>query len=338
MPAAKPVRAFFISTLALLVVVFLLTSPPAAENPFALPLGTRVDLDELSVQEVADLKLRHLAASPPYDILLLGNSRTMPVSAEGLGLSPDRFFNMTLSGQSFRAQVLLLEEISRMGKKPRVAILTFDNSELQYYGNPYWAEAVVRWRQMFADLCLLGVPLPDRIRMLRRHVVVEWDQFVQRLSLDRVWRGARLIFLKLNGMETSYPRAEYGWSHDGSREPPPPERPYQPHPIPTANHNVLPAYLEYDMHRLGQLAARGISIIIVEPFLNPETTRLWLTPPTPQATSTRQHWLRECAHQGISCLPSPGVFADGGSAWRDADHPPTAAITHYVKNAIKESN
>jgi hypothetical protein len=53
------------------------------------------------------------------DILLLGNSRPLPVGAGDLGVLPDRFFNLALTGESLRSSVAALEYLGARGKLPK---------------------------------------------------------------------------------------------------------------------------------------------------------------------------------------------------------------------------
>jgi len=329
---------FFATVGGLLMACAVLAFPPPLEDPFSLPPDTRFDLDLLAVEEVAALKLAHVASHSSYDVLVFGNSRLMPVGAAEAGLDRDRFFNITLSGHSLRSHVLLLEELVRLGRAPRVALIPFDNAEAQYYGNPYWPAAWVRWRQAAADI-LAGIVRPDigwldLAKMVRRHLATEGTVVRNRLSLDRVRRGLDGLWGRLTGADPHYPRRdEDGWQPDGSRNREVLASAIDLGPVPRPNRNILPGYLAYDFERLARVAATaGTRIVIFELFIHPEIQRKWLTVPSPEAAGTRAEMTALCRKHGFDCVPMPPPQDDGGGAsWLDSDHPPRPVIGPYVR-------
>ncbi|MBV5325322.1 MAG: hypothetical protein J0626_08665, partial [Rhodospirillaceae bacterium] len=137
----------------------------------------RLMLDQLSVEDLAALKLLHLERHPAYDILVLGNSRPLPLTESDLGMAQGKMFNAALTGESLRSSVLLLERLAEIDRLPRIALISFDHAELNYYGNPQWPPVGLRWtqaiRDLWAGLTRPDIPLPDLARMAVRHAITE---------------------------------------------------------------------------------------------------------------------------------------------------------------------
>lgn len=326
-----------------LLALLWLTSQDPIEDAFTrLPPGQFLALDPLAVEEIAALKLHHLLARRPMDVLLLGNSRPLPVTASLMGVSADRFFNASLTGESLRSSVLMLERLAEADRAPKLAIVTFDNAELQYYSQPAWPRLKLRWRAAVQDI-RAGVMRPDisRVELARtvsRHVANEAGLLIRALTFTRVWRGVGIVLRRItHGDDSSYAphSADAGYNADGSRDTAPVRRPYVARPLPVANRNVLPGYLSYDLERLAALSARGTRVVLFESFLNPDLVRQYLARPSQVAADTREHLVRLCALHNLECHTAPAV----GSTevpWPDEGHPPATMLAPYLRAFVAD--
>ena len=116
-----------------------------------------VDLKGLSVQSVAAAKLSH-GATPEdaYDVAIFGNSRAVMVGARHIEAVHDRtFFNFAVGGTAFQQSVRSLEYLADQGKAPRIAVISYDNAELQFVGIPYWPQPVFEIVSFVEDVVTL---------------------------------------------------------------------------------------------------------------------------------------------------------------------------------------
>ncbi len=150
-------RAFFLVLSLAFAVLLVLQSPPRSD-PFAADgLALRAALDRLPEEDITTLKLRHARAVPRYQIGLFGNSRSIQVGArefrtgEGEAASGS-FFNFSVPGASIRQSVSMVERLAEIGKLPDVAIISFDNAALEFYGNPVHPSPPARWLGAARDL------------------------------------------------------------------------------------------------------------------------------------------------------------------------------------------
>jgi len=291
-----------------------------------------VDLASMPVSSAARLKLRHADLNPPFDVGLFGDSRSLPVSQADIGPAV-RFFNFSLSGQSVRASVALLEALARRGKAPRIAVISLDHFELQYYGNPLWPAALERWPLAWTDLAdglqRSDVSWRDWLRMGWRHLNIESDRF--RINLD-----ARFVRM---GFETwmggSDPASfRYPYRPDGSMPnavAAPAARPLRP--IEPTTPQILPGYFRRDLQRLARVREQGVRIVLYETPLHGESAARFLKSPTAHAALHRRIFLDECRALGLDCHAAPEVFAPDED-WPDATHPPAAALGAYIRAVI----
>ncbi len=329
---------FFTVVVLLLGMCVLLSSPTPAVDVFGgLKEGQALALDELAVEDIAALKLRHIVEQPSYRFLILGNSRSLPITSADLGIISHSGFNLSLTGESLRSSVLLMEWLAQNDRLPKVALISFDNAELNYYSNPYWAPPSARWRQMVRDLKAglrrPSISLQDVGRMAIRHAMTEATLWSRAFNASRIWRGLTSLFW--NGGVVRIVSRQVGYQSDGSRSPCEPKAPYSGGPLPTPNRNVLPGYLDYDLERLARIADGGTRIIIYETPLFPSLQLERLGSPSAVAAETRTAFLDLCAKHGLECHPSPPVFEDFGLAWPDAGHPPAAPLAAWIKSFLQ---
>lgn len=299
--------------------------------------GERLALDGLPVEDLAALKLLHLERHARYDVLILGNSRSLPLTAADLGLPAERLFNASLTGESLRSSVLLLERLAELDRLPRVALISMDNAELNYYGNPQWAPAAQRWPQLSRDMAVgLTRPLiawPDLARMSLRHGMTEATLLARKFNADRIWRGLRAWGAWLTGGDDGLAQRTHngvGYHADGSRPSPRAETPHRARPLPVPNRNLLPGYLDYDLERLAAIGRNGTQVIIFETMLHPEFHAAAMAHPSVVAAESRKALVDLCARHAIQCHPAPARYDDLGLAWWDDSHPPAPLLTAWI--------
>lgn len=338
----RPLPFFAIAGMLLCLCLALANAAPRADLFAALAPGRGLALDELAVGDVAALKMRHVRERPAYDVMLLGNSRPLPLGAEDLGLGPGHVFNLSLTGESFRSSVMALERVAEAGRLPRLAVIAIDHLELNYYNNPQWPPLVERWRQAARDvaagLARPGIPLADAARMALRHAITETAVVRDSLNFDRLVRGAGTVLSDLSGGATGLDIAADGraaYLADGSRKAPSPPRDHVDEPLPPPNRNLLPGYLDYDLARLKTVAALGLRVVIFETPLFPDTHRRAMAAPSAVAAQSRAALIDLCRRYGFECHVAPAAVDDlARNGWRDVGHPPAAALGAYLKSVL----
>lgn len=333
---------FTIAFFVLLTLCVASESPQPGRDWFVpLPPGQALALDRLAVDELAALKLGHLYDSPPVNLLLLGNSRQLPVGAAEMQIPPERFFNVALTGESLRSSVAILEHLRARGKLPKIAIISFDNTEIQYYNNPQWPHLSERWslalRDLAAGLTRPDISKADLARMVRRHILTEADIFIHMLAFERVSRGLWIRWARLSGQDerTSF-LAPVGYLADGSRPHPVDFTPFvDATPLPAPNRNVLPGFLNYDLERLAAIAAEGTRIVIFETVLAPSLHSAAMASPSRSATEARNALLALCARHRLECRTAPAIYDTHGLAWQDSAHPPAAVMVDLMRPFIQ---
>jgi hypothetical protein len=337
-------RVFLLLALVFLGCVAAISSPAFKNNPFASLAADQVlDLDLLTVGEVAKIKLRHVVEHASYPVMLFGNSRPMPVGAADLGLEERDFFNMTLSGQSFRGSVTLLEALDKAGRAPKLALVHFDHVELQLYNAPDFPSLPHRILALVNDLAAgwrrQDISSADSMRQIWRFFLSERDRLSTVFNWTRFALGTKIFVAQALGRPgTDYiskPRGASGYRSDGSR--------FgiigDPEPIPKTlanfNRNILPGYLVYDMERLAAIAARGTKVIMFETFVHPALNARLTSQPSPFGAEARATWLAACARAGLACHPAPIEVTDNShEPWADASHPPVAILAPYIRRLM----
>lgn len=321
--AAFRVRAFVAVVGMLTALIAALQLFPLRKDVFAIDDPDRLAiLNELPAPDVAELKLGHAMAVPRYDVGLFGSSRVLNVSAADVGLPRARFFNFALPGQSVRMTVSVLEALARRGKAPRVAVISLDNLELQYFANP-----PLFWGRPLNDLGLaLSAPdmvLRDRLIIVERYAMNAWDFLTELWSAVRLERRFQLAL--------SWPAAGHSdktaYRDDGSHA----EKPASGEPIPPLrrqSRQVVPALFHDDLVRLARLQRSGTRVIIYESPLEPNAARFVTSRPAPYAVRQREQLFADCRELGLECHGAPRLRAD--ALWSDASHPPAAQLGRYI--------
>lgn len=300
-------------------------------------------LDRLPVEDVAALKMAHLERHVAYDVLVLGNSRPLPLRVTDLDMEPRSFFNASLTGESLRSSILLLERLAEVGRLPRVALISFDHAELNYYGNPQWPPLGIRWGQLASDLWA-GWMRPtisgrELARMTSRHLANEAAILARKFNFVRVMRGLGAWRQTLIGGDDGLapPAVDgQGYLADGSRPPAPADKPFTGQALATPNRNILPGYLDYDLERLAALKRAGAQIVVYETLLYPEMHRKAMAQPSTIAAESRSSFTSLCARHGLECHQAPPDFDGRGLPWADAGHPPASVLAAWIMTFVHE--
>jgi hypothetical protein len=335
---------FLLLVFGLLSWVAAVSSPAFKDDPFAaLAADQLLDLDSLTVGEVAKLKLSHAAKRDRYPVMLFGNSRPMPVGAADLGFEVGNFFNMTLSGQSFRGSVSLIEALDKAGRAPKLALVHFDHVELQLYNAPDFPDLPDRVLGLANDLVAgwrrQDISASDSMRQIWRFFLSERDRLSTVFNWTRFATGIKVLGNRALGRsDTAYifrSSGTSGYRRDGSRF----GIVGNPEPIPKTltnfNRNILPGYLAYDMERLAIIAARGTKVIIFETFIHPSLNAMMMRKPSPLGIESRSAWLAACARNGLICRPAPTEVTGNSTApWADFSHPPAELLAPYIASLM----
>ncbi len=313
---------------------------PAAD-PFGGGKDRQVFLNNVSGSAFARLKRRHALESPSFDVGLFGNSRSLDVGANQVGLAGCSFFNFSLSGESLRANVAFLESLAAAGKAPKTALISVDNFELQYYANPLYPPAGERWRlaarDIWAGIMRPDIPLREVGRMMWRHLYTESRLFKFEFEFDVL---SRTIAGVLNSPDDAFGRplpSEVGYRSDGSRMTKPVGPGGGPNDIMTpAPSQIMPGYLDYDLERLKRLAGKGIRVVVYESALEPSSARALGTNPSAQAARARKQFLASCGRYGLACVPAPLALPGPALTWRDHSHAPAASLGAYLTRLLED--
>lgn len=317
---------------------------PAPQTDVFTPLAPTelVYLSGLGFAGVYAAKLAHGLAAPRHDVGLFGNSRSLMVGADDLGLSDATFFNYSVIGGSFRASVLMMEQLAAAGRAPKLAIVSLDHLELQEDNNPAIAGIVPRLRLALDDVAA-GATNPhihwtEAVRMAWRHyygAVRDIGRILnfRRLMLGVRWRLGALLGGPFRGGGND--EVEPGYRRDGSIALPALKEQVFEVSAPQPDLYIL-GYLDHDLERVAALSARGVRVVIYESLLDPVNAAHVARHPNPAAEAARTRWLAACRRLALDCHPfrRDAVPAVAG-AWADPSHPPPALLGRYVQDLIQ---
>jgi hypothetical protein len=333
-------RLFIILSAILLTLAANIESILPVQNPFLFATESRqVVLDKVSSPDFGKMKVRHGLTQKRFDIGLFGNSRSLDIGAEHLNLGSCSYFNFSLSGESIRANVALLEQLAANKKAPRVALISVDNFELQFYSNPFFLTLTERWRQGMQDiwfgLTQTRVSGTDVLNMIWRHAYTEWLLFKLNFDITQQWPKIFRIVNADAATFTSTQELGKGYRPDGSRtqillEPDVNTR----HKLTSGPRQVLSGYLRYDLMRLKLLSKSGMMIIVYESPLDNPNTKKFIERPSPQALYSRKEFFRICSEFGLSCHSALGKLPSHNTPWRDSNHAPAGVLGSYLQTLL----
>lgn len=322
---------FLVSFLILLSLVLLIQRPLPDQDYFKTGSLT----SNLLQTELTAAKLSHASSKPTYDLGLFGNSRSVMVSSTHLQAPEMSFFNFSVPGASIRQSVVMLEELSRQKKLPRLSIISFDNAHLQFYGNAELRRPALQLQLAVQDVFAEGVSLKERARVLWRHVYqVGWIGILRYFNWLEFQKG--LAFQRHGQNE---PQVRVGYLADGSR----PQAGINDTAanaldVHAPSPSVLRGYLIKDLERLARLERQGAAqIIVYESPLAPQS-RLLGGADHPVATSTRRTFLKACRALKLTCIPAakqhPVLDTPG---WQDATHAPASSLGAFLSSLVKQN-
>lgn len=337
---------FLVILSGLLVALFAVQRPAPQGDIFAaIPAGQRVRFTQITEPELYAAKLAHGRAVPRHAVGLFGNSRAVMVGANDLGTATGRFFNYAIPGGSFRTSVALAEDLARAGKLPKIVLISLDNLEIQFDGNPNtrgaggWLRRL--WRDLAAGFMRPDIGLHAGLKAAWRHAYVGYGGMARYFNAEQLAAGLRWQ-LSDNGVQAWWNGSPLaggsGYRHDGSRASAKHGKSRELGPIPAAASAVLVEFLREDLRRLAALQRRGARIIVYESPLHAASFERASRRPAPHAAAMRAVFLRGCNSLGLECYSQGAATAVAAAAgWRDATHPPAKALAAYLSALIARS-
>jgi len=324
----------FVSTLLVLFVGVcslqsILVSQDVFENDDSVQLE-RMTL--LPNEDIAAIKMAHAAQCLVYDVGLFGNSRSVQVGKSDISLGNSTFFNFSVPGTSIRQSVVLLEELAEMGKVPRTVLISFDNAETQYFGNPCFPR--FRPVQGISDI-IHGVTDPhtslkDLLIMGWRYIRDSYHMFKSSFSFEQM--KARIGFC-FPGAAPMPLGSRSTFKRDGSR-PDRSDASVQREQTGLQSGRVLLGYLRHDLERIALIKKNCNQIIIYESPLEFKTALRYWGHPSSYAKRTRDLLRETCGRLGLECYcyGEPARIKTG--AWVDATHAPPDFLGRYIAKLI----
>jgi hypothetical protein len=302
-----------------------------------------VDLKGLSVQSVVAAKLSHGATlGYAHDVAIFGNSRAVMLGARHIETIRGRtFFNFSVGGTAFQQSVRSLEYLANHGKAPRIAVISYDNAELQFVGIPYWPQPVFEIVSFFKDVVtLLREDYGTFHRRVRDSVKVA-EYFFRNAwhHVELLWNFERLLnkIVHFFALWCGEDRGPFTSLRDGSRTQEISSVPvnfakFRPQTSAPRAHN---RFFLIGLRRLARLAETyETRIIIYESPLAPPLARKYGSEPTKPALETR-HWVSlGCADSPLECHPAPIFETVNGQYWPDCCHAPADKLGAFISGII----
>ena len=315
-----------------LLTLLVLLQGPTTSDPF-MPENTqlRAQLDTLPIEDLAAYKHAHARSNKVFDLGLFGNSRSVMISHDDLGLAADSFFNFSLPGGSMRQSIALLEELVRDGKAPRHAVISLDHLELQYYAPPDYPAPFRRWALAANDVESAwsgsGSPIVSAKVFVDRFLL-EWGRFKSLFNISRLRNrmAARYpdIFRASTTDRTTRP--------DGSRSAPFEAVGGDFRLAPQVMAVGVPQMIAQDFERLDALTRQGVAITIYESPLAPGA--LDGRPPAADALALRRQVSAACDRFALTCHLAPPELGDTAQGWPDCCHAPAPVLANYLKSFL----
>ena len=350
MAAKRPTSplAFLITTSILLFIVVAVQRPLPGRDLFALiPIDGHARFGPMTAAEMYAAKFAHARANPGYAVGVFGNSRSLMLGANHLGLKKGTFFNFSVPGQSMRTSVVLLEKLAAAGKAPRTALVSFDHAELEFYQNPDLRGVLLRSRLAWQDVALVfdknPPPTNQWLRIGWRQIYAAYNGLSKYLDAEQLKLGIRwwrrgLIYGDPWKREMRL-GSSAGYRRDGSIAAPPAKGPQTVRFLPRAAPSVLTHYLAHDLRRLARLRRSGINVIVYESPIEPKNARHFAAQPSIHAVSVRTVLKAVCRETGLEChLFRHTALPPAISPWQNADHAPASVLGTYLRPLISPGN
>lgn len=327
----------------LVAAIWFLNGALPATDPFSVagPFPSR-QLDRMSGQALAELKINHARHSDRFDIGVFGNSRSLNVSQADIGVDGCSFFNFSVGSESLRSSVAFLEFLADANRAPRIALVGVDHFELQRYNNPLFPPLAARWRLLARDLWSGvrrgDISLKELARMVWRHAIIESILFKQTFEIEFAISGVKNL-LGVANVRAAPAEGEAFYRADGSRAPAAARLERRPESLlaPTSSQFLL-GYLRSDLERLKQIQDRGVRVILFETFIHPPSARHFADNPSPYAAATRDRFLALCRELSLRCRAAPATVPFGDLPWVDYSHPPARSTGAHLKTLLTEDS
>ena len=284
-------------------------------------------------------KMTHALNSSRFDIGLFGNSRSLEFGKKHLLNQDLTFFNFSIGGESIRNSVQMLETLAKYGKTPRLAIVSVDNFDLQFYSNSSAAPFLMRLKYISKDF-LAGIKFKEISiyqigKMIWRHLWIEYNLLKQRITVSTANAlRDKLVNPWINPIAPPNPR----WATflaDGSR----PVH-FKPRPNPagilftSVRPQVLDGYLLIDLLRLSKLNDEITQIVLYEspliPNINFDPNNAWHK----SAQEDRTLFYSTCLKLKLVCLQFAMPDSVPTGLWRDSSHAPPEFLGYLLNSKI----
>ncbi len=313
---------WFMGTAALILglLAYIYATPPRLD-PFSDPrIVEPFHADRVLGHSWFDLKLRHALAESPYDIGVFGDSRSLTIKADDIGRAPCTFFNFSVTSQSIRANAVLMNELARADRLPRLSIVSVDNFALQYFGGvqyPAGLRAAAFLKDLFGGLRDPRVSAGDLARVAWRWLFDSWIDLKNRLTVRDILSSAEMI---LSGTEPDIFNAKVGrgdYWRDGART----ERTASLHDpvVKPSPAQILDGYFIRDLEAIKRLETSKHQIVLYESPVESHG----LGEPSAIELHSRELFVTTCRRLKLPCYTELGPISKSPTLlWQDASHPP----------------
>lgn len=293
----------------------------------------RRNLDSLSVANMVAIKAAHARQSQAYKVGLFGNSRAVEVSHFDIGLPKDVFFNFAVGGTAFPQSVAFLDYLVRVGKAPKLAIISLDNHDINFIGSMYWL-----------PLSMLPGRMKSVVRTWSSHSEADaWKQAADHL---RDWKDVtssqlrtrfnamllkeRLSFILFSHSARGQSSAYY--LGDGARPQAPAMNPAALHIDRGGFTNRYANLVEGDIALLAEIQKKDVKVVVYESPIHPMFSNEVDHGRSNNTQEFRGRFFAACARYSITCLPAP--ILTGSLPWTDCCHPPPALLGRFIANLL----
>jgi len=302
-----------------------------------------INLKGLPAASIVNAKLNHGAGlNKAYDIAIFGNSRAVMVGAQHIKAIQGRtFFNFAVGGTAFQQSVRSLEYLASHGKAPRVAIISYDNAELQFVGIPYWPAPIFELPRFFEDSVILlredygtlHQRIKDLVKLADHFSGQAWNHFELMWNFKNLLqRVDHFIALWLDVDLGPFPNLR-----DGSRTQKIPNEQvnFEAFRPQTSMPRAENRFLLIGLRRLARLAeTHEIRIIIYESPLAPPLALKYGSKPTEPAIETRRWLKRGCRNTILECYSAPIFKIENSNHWPDCCHAPADKLGAFISAII----
>lgn len=289
----------------------------------------------LPVGDIVAIKASHAGRSPPYRIALFGNSRIVEVSHSDLGVSQNDFFNFAVGGTSFRQSVVLLEYLAKIGKAPRLAILSIDNHDIEFAETFFWPPVMTVPARVINDAVRTWEVTDQKTISYwwhsAKYIVEGCQRALAQLRGYFNFARLRLRILFITSQFRNGPQNNLNYLPDGAN------------PIPLTDVSGTPFFrtgggteftvryadlVEADIGRLAELKAKGIKIIVYESPIHPKLRDQVARTRSRTISEFRNRFMAACVRNSLTCLPAP--ILDESVSWSDCCHAPPALLGRFI--------